>query len=141
MAAREDVCLIQGSQKDQQKLEDSCPDIIYAQVSNKLKTIFKHDNFKSKLQEEAVKKVALSKLCRLVYIILLNILFQFIYLFLHNLNTMLHMFLKNTYKKTGLSSHIKNRFDLRRSPCKVQSNTFLGYIRVKSQFTVIDTVK
>ena len=42
-------------------IEDCCPDLLYARLLTSLKDVFNHDDFKSKLQEQAVKKVATSK--------------------------------------------------------------------------------
>ena len=42
-------------------IEDCCPEILFAKILSSLKSVFKYDNFKSKLQECAVKKVAASK--------------------------------------------------------------------------------
>ncbi len=44
------------------KIEETCPDIIFARLLSNLNDIFKHENFKSKLQEQAVKKVSIRKL-------------------------------------------------------------------------------
>ena len=42
-------------------IEDCCPEILSARILSSLKSIFKYNDFKSKLQEHAVKKVAASK--------------------------------------------------------------------------------
>ena len=59
MAARKGAC---SSLVQNQTIEDCCPDLLYAKLLSSLKSVFKHDDFKSKLQECAVKKVAASKL-------------------------------------------------------------------------------
>ena len=42
-------------------IEDCCPDLLYAKLLASLKDVFNHDDFKSKLQEQAVRKVATGK--------------------------------------------------------------------------------
>ena len=50
-----------GGKYSARRIEDCCPDVVYAKLLSNLKQIFKHDDFKSKLQEQAVKKVAIRK--------------------------------------------------------------------------------
>ena len=42
-------------------IEDCCPEILFSKIRSSMKSLFKYNDFKSKLQENAVKKVAASK--------------------------------------------------------------------------------
>ena len=42
-------------------IEDCCPEILFSKIRSSMKSLFKYDDFKSKLQENAIKKVAASK--------------------------------------------------------------------------------